>query len=131
MNIGQAAEASGVSAKRIRYYEQIGLIESAKRTAAGYRVYSSETLHALNFIDRGRQLGFSIPEISTLLDLWRDERRNSASVKKIALTHVAEMRTKIAELQSMVDTLEHLAGCCDGDSRPDCPILDDLQRIQT
>lgn len=129
MNIGQAADASGVSAKRIRYYEQIGLIGSVKRTESGYRVYDKRELHMLNFVRRARQLGFSIPEISSLLKLWQDDRRSSSSVKKIALAHIDEMRAKIAEMQSMVDTLEHLANCCDGDARPDCPILDDLQRV--
>jgi Cu(I)-responsive transcriptional regulator len=118
-----------VSAKRIRYYEQIGLIRSAVRTEAGYRTYGERDTHALRFIQRARQLGFSIPEISNLLELWHDDKRSSASVKRLALAHVAEMRTRIAELQSMVDTLQHLADCCDGDSRPDCPILENLQGI--
>jgi len=130
MNIGQAAAASGVSAKRIRYYEQIGMIGSAKRSDSGYRIYNERDLHALNFIQRARQLGFSLPEISTLLALWHDEKRSSASVKKIALAHVHDMRARIAELQAMVDTLEHLADACDGNSRPNCPILDDLQRAK-
>ena len=128
MNIGQAASVSGVSAKRIRYYEQIGLIEPVNRTEAGYRVYSERDLHTLSFIRRARQLGFAIPEISTLLELWHDNHRSSENVKKIALSHVGQMRTKIAEMQSMVDTLQHLADCCDGDARPDCPIIEDLQR---
>ena len=129
MNIGQAANVSGVSAKRIRYCEQIGLIEPVNRTETGYRVYSERDLHTLNFIRRARLLGFAIPEISNLLALWQDDRRSSANVKQIALSHVGRMRVKIAELQLMVDTLQHLADCCDGDSRPDCPIIEDLQRI--
>ena len=128
MNIGQAASVAGVSAKRIRYYEQIGLIEPVDRTDSGYRVYSERDLHTLSFIRRARQLGFAIPEISTLLELWHDNHRSSENVKKIALSHVGQMRTKIAEMQSMVDTLQHLADCCDGDARPDCPIIEDLQR---
>ena len=128
MNIGQAASVSGVSAKRIRYYEQIGLIEPVDRTDSGYRVYSERDLHTLSFIRRARQLGFAIPEISTLLELWHDNHRSSENVKKIALSHVGQMRTKSAEMQSMVDTLQHLADCCDGDARPDCPIIEDLQR---
>jgi Cu(I)-responsive transcriptional regulator len=127
MNIGQAADAAGVSAKRIRYYEQIGLIDAATRSGAGYRVYDERDLHTLRFVRRSRQLGFSIPEIAILLALWQDRRRSSADVKAIALVHVAEMRAKIRELQSMVDTLEELASQCDGDSRPDCPILTELQ----
>jgi len=127
MNIGQAADAAGVPAKRIRYYEQIGLIDAAERSGAGYRVYDEHDLHTLQFVRRSRQLGFSIPEISTLLALWRDRGRSSADVKKVALVHVRELRTKISELQSMVDTLQDLADHCDGDSRPDCPILAELQ----
>jgi len=127
MNIGRAASSAGVSAKRIRYYEQIGLIEPASRSRAGYRVYSQRDLHTLQFVRRSRQLGFSIAEISTLLALWQDRGRNSADVKQVALTHVEDLRFKIAELQSMVDTLQDLADHCDGDSRPDCPILAELQ----
>lgn len=131
MNIGQAAGAAGVSAKRIRYYEQIGLIDAVTRSGAGYRVYNERDLHTLRFVRRSRQLGFSIPEIATLLALWRDRRRSSADVKAVALIHVAEMRAKITELQSMVDTLEELASQCDGDSRPDCPILVELQGVES
>ena len=129
MNIGQAADAVGISAKRIRYYEQIGLIDVAKRSEAGYRLYNERDLHNLQFIRRSRRLGFSIPEIETLLALWRDPRRSSADVKKVALDHVEELRAKIRELQSIVDTLEDLAAHCDGDSRPDCPILEELQGV--
>ncbi len=131
MNIGQAAHSAGVSAKRIRYYEHIGLIDAAARSEAGYRVYKERDLHTLQFVRRSRQLGFSIPEIATLLALWRDRRRSSAHVKQVALDHVQELRTKFAELQSMVDTLEHLASHCDGDSRPECPILTDLQGVDS
>ncbi len=127
MNIGQAASSAGVSAKRIRYYEQIGLIGAARRSDAGYRVYTERDLHTLQFVRRCRQLGFSIPKIATLLELWRDRRRSSADVKQVALAHIEELRTKIAELQSMADTLQDLADHCDGDSRPDCPILAELQ----
>ncbi len=129
MNIGQVADSAGISAKRIRYYEQIGLIVAAKRTDAGYRVYDERDLHTLRFIHRARQLGFSLPQIATLLALWQDRRRSSANVKKVALAHVAELSMKITELQSMVDTLEDLAARCDGDSRPDCPILAELQGV--
>jgi Cu(I)-responsive transcriptional regulator len=129
MNIGQVADNAGVSAKRIRYYEQIGLIVAAKRSDAGYRVYDERDLHTLRFIRRARQLGFSLPQIATLLALWQDRRRSSANVKKVALAHVAELSMKITELQSMVDSLEDLAARCDGGLRPDCPILAELQGV--
>ena len=127
MNIGQAAAATGVSAKRIRYYEQIGLLGKAKRNASGYRVFEQGDLHTLRFIRRARRLAFPIPRISALLELWQDQERSSADVKRLAESHLAELREKISELQAMVDTLQHLANQCDGDSRPDCPILHDLE----
>ena len=128
MNIGQAADATGVSAKRIRYYEQVVLLKPAQRSDAGYRVYAARDLHALHFIQRARRLGFSLPQVSELLALWRDQGRSSRNVKAVATKHVEELRSKIDELQSMVDTLTHLAKRCDGDDRPDCPLLSDLQR---
>lgn len=126
MNIGQAAEATGVSAKMIRYYEQIGLIVPPPRTDSNYRVYGADEVHVLRFIKRARKLGFLVDETSTLLGLWHDKSRASAEVKDIANRHIAELKTKIAELEGMVRTLSHLAHCCSGDDRPDCPILDDL-----
>jgi MerR family copper efflux transcriptional regulator len=126
MNIGQAAEASGVSAKMIRYYESIGLIEAPLRTGSNYRVYDADQVHVLRFIKRARTLGFSVEETSRLLALWQDKSRASAEVKAVATAHIADLETKIAELQGMVGTLKHLAHCCGGDNRPNCPILDDL-----
>jgi Cu(I)-responsive transcriptional regulator len=126
LDIGQATQATGVSVKMIRHYEEIGLLRNVARTAANYRLYSEQHLHTLRFIKRSRTLGFSIDEIRELLSLWQDRRRSSASVKKIAARHVEELQGKIAELQSMVSTLQHLTHCCAGDARPDCPILDDL-----
>ena len=128
MNIGQAAAATGVSAKRIRYYEQIGLLGRAKRSVSGYRVFEQDDLHTLSFIRCARRLGFSMPRISALLELWQDQGRSSADVKRLVETHLDELREKIRELQGMVDTLQHLADRCDGDKRPDCPILHDLER---
>jgi len=127
MNIGDAASASGVSAKMIRYYEETGLIPAAARTAAGYRVYSEQDVHMLRFIRRARDLGFSVEGIRELLGLWRDRERHSADVKRLALTHVAELRQKIRELEDMASTLETLAACCRGNDRPDCPILSELE----
>lgn len=126
MNIGQAAKSSGVSAKMIRYYEQIGLVPPAVRSDAGYRHYSLPDVHSLRFIGRARDLGFSVEQISALLVLWRDRGRASADVKALALSHAAALKTKIAALQAMAQTLEHLAAYCHGNERPDCPILADL-----
>jgi len=127
MNIGQAANASGVSAKMIRYYEQIGLIPPAERTHAGYRAYAEADVHGLRFIRRARDLGFSVAEINELLGLWGNRARHSADVKRIAAAHITELREKIAGLEQMADTLQTLMDCCAGDDRPDCPILEDLE----
>lgn len=127
-NIGAASKASGVSAKMIRHYEDIGLLPRVARSFGNYRVYSANDIHVLRFIRRARDLGFSIEEIRELLGLWRNKSRSSAAVKKIAGKHIADLRVKIAELESMVQTLEHLTRNCHGDHRPDCPILDDLSR---
>ncbi len=126
MNIGEAARGSGVSAKMIRYYESIGLVAPAGRTAAGYRVYDNDAMHALKFISRARDLGFSVAEMGELLALWRDQSRASADVKAIALKHVAELEEKARALQAMSRTLRHLADHCSGDHRPHCPIIEDL-----
>ena len=126
MNIGEAAKASGVSAKMIRHYESIGLTPSAARTGSGYRVYSANDVHTLRFIRQARDLGFSLADLDRLLRLWRDRGRASADVKALATAHMAELDRKIAELQAMRRTLEHLAKACHGDDRPDCPILEEL-----
>jgi MerR family gold-responsive transcriptional activator of gol and ges genes len=125
-NIGAASKASGVSAKMIRHYEEIGLLPKVARSFGNYRVYSANDIHVLRFIRRARDLGFSIEEIRELLGLWRNKSRSSAAVKKIAGKHLVDLRMKIAELESMVQTLEHLTRNCHGDHRPECPILDDL-----
>jgi MerR family copper efflux transcriptional regulator len=126
MNIGEAAARSGVSAKMVRYYESIGLIEAPARTEAGYRVYAGEDVHTLRFVKRARTLGFSVEETRSLLALWRDKSRASADVKRFAEGHIRDLETRIAELQGMAETLRHLAHNCHGDHRPDCPILADL-----
>ena len=125
-SIGQAAAASGVSAKMIRYYEEIALIPRARRSAAGYRFYDERDVQTLRFIRRARDLGFLVEDIARLLELWRDGGRSSADVKRLADEHIAALQAKIEALQAMRRTLEHLAGHCHGDNRPDCPILDDL-----
>jgi Cu(I)-responsive transcriptional regulator len=126
MNIGQAAAASGISAKMIRYYESIGLTAAPSRTGSGYRVYSDSEVHTLRFIRRARDLGFSIEQMRELLALWRDRSRASGDVKRIAMEHVAELERKARALQQMADTLHHLADHCHGDDRPDCPIIEEL-----
>ena len=126
MNIGQAAEASGVSAKMIRYYEAVGLVARAHRTDGGYRIYSENDIHTLRFIRRARDLGFSVKQIEHLLSLWRNRRRASAEVRRVAQQHIVELDQKIEKLQSMRRTLQQLVQHCHGDRRPECPILDDL-----
>ncbi|GGL80621.1 Cu(I)-responsive transcriptional regulator [Wenxinia marina] len=126
MNIGDAARASGVNQKMIRYYESIGLIGDVARSANGYRTYTHNDIHTLAFVRRARRLGFSIEQIQALMTLWRDKERSSAEVKAIAQGHIDELQAKIEELAEMRRTLEHLVSCCAGDDRPDCPILDGL-----
>ena len=126
MKIGEASAASGISERMIRHYEKIGLIERAARRESGYRDYGEREVHTLRFIGRARDLGFSIEEIGKLLALWADRGRSSADVKALALARAAELRRKAAELDEMRRALEHLAACCHGDARPDCPILGGL-----
>lgn len=126
LNIGQAAKASGVSAKMIRHYEEIGLLPKARRTMAGYRLYAANDVHVLKFIRQARNLGFSMKQISELLGLWRDTQRPSSKVKQLALEHITELNARIEEMQVMRATLQRLADCCHGDDRPDCPILEEL-----
>ncbi|MGL4316193.1 MAG: Cu(I)-responsive transcriptional regulator [Pseudomonas sp.] len=127
MNIGQAAKQSGLSAKMIRYYESIGLLQPAGRSDSGYRLYGHQDLHVLAFIKRSRDLGFSLEEVGKLLTLWQDRDRASADVKALAQAHIAELNRKIEELSSLRDTLDELVQHCQGDHRPDCPILRDLE----
>ena len=125
-NIGQAAAQSGVSAKMVRHYEALGLLPTVQRTDAGYRQYGAKEVHTLRFIHRGRTLGFSMAEIAELLKLWQNKQRASADVKRIALAHVADLARRIAEMETMRQTLQQLAHCCQGNNRPDCPILSEL-----
>ncbi len=125
MNIGEVAQTSGLPAKTIRYYEDIGLI-APLRGENGYRQFRERDLHKLRFLGRARSLGFGIEECRTLLALYEDDTRASADVKAIARDHMARIEKKIAELQAMHATLSHLVEACAGDARPDCPILADL-----
>ena len=126
MNIGEAATASGVSAKMIRHYEQVGLFPEPGRTDAGYRQYSDTEVHTLRFIRQARDLWFSIQQIGELVGLWQNRRRPSRQVKALAEAHIRELEQKTQDLLAMKATLEHLVHCCHGDDRPDCPILDTL-----
>ena len=126
MNIGQAATASGVSAKMIRHYEQVGLFPEPGRTDAGYRQYNEKEVHTLRFIRQARDLGFSIPQIGELVGLWQNRRRPSRQVKALAEAHIQELQQKAQDLLAMKATLEHLVQCCHGDDRPECPILENL-----
>ncbi len=127
-DIGQASSASGVSVKMIRHYEAIGLLPKVARSAANYRLYRHSDIHTLRSIRRARMLGFSMKDIQELVGLWQNRSRPSAAVKKIAGKHVDALETKIAEMQGMVRTLEHLVRHCHGDHRPECPILEDLAK---
>ncbi|GBQ19823.1 MAG: Cu(I)-responsive transcriptional regulator [Acidiphilium sp.] len=131
ITISEASARSGVSAKMIRHYEQIGLIDPPVRGENNYRFYDPRLIHELGFIHRSRDLGFSIADIRALLSLWRDRKRPSAEVKAIALAHIAELDEKAAALQAMSRQLRHLAANCHGDDKPDCPILDNLAAVQS
>ncbi|KOO57511.1 MerR family transcriptional regulator [Rheinheimera sp. KL1] len=128
VTIGQAAKQTGLSAKMIRHYEEAGLLKKANRTDAGYRLYSSQQLQQLSFIKQARTLGFSIAQVSSLLDLWRNPQRSSKEVKQLAEQHLDEIKQKVAELQQMQKVLQQLADSCCGDDQPQCAILDGLQK---
>jgi MerR family gold-responsive transcriptional activator of gol and ges genes len=130
MNIQQAAGQSGLSAKMIRHYELIGLVPKAKRSLSNYRRYEENDVHVLRFIRRARDLGFSTADIKELLGLWRNKARSSAAVKRVAGRHLGELKRKIAQLEAMASSLEHLMRHCHGDHRPDCPILEDIAKDQ-
>lgn len=126
MNIGEAARATGLPSKTIRYYEEIGLVPKAERATSGYRRYDQRAVQTLRFVHRARQLGFSVEACRGLVALWRDRHRSSAEVKALAMARIAEIDRKLRELQSMRATIGALADRCHGDQRPDCPILQDL-----
>ena len=128
MTIGQAAASSGVPPRTIRFYEELGLVKPAERLPNRYRAYDDSNVQTLRFVRRARDLGFSLQEIDKLLALYRNRRRASEDVKRLALAHVAELDRKIAELIGIRDTLAELARRCHGDQRPECPILQDLER---
>ena len=124
--IGEAARRAGVSARMLRHYESLGLLPRVARSASGYRQYHAADVHVLRFIRRSRDLGFSMEEIATLLGLWQNQERTSASVKQIAQAHIHTLSERIAAMQEMQRSLQARVQCCHGDDRPECPILDDL-----
>ncbi len=124
--IGEAARSAGISPRMVRHYESLGLLAGVARTDAGYRQYTAADVHTLHFIRRSRDLGFSMEEIAALLALWHDRRRASSEVKRIAQAHIDDLSGRIAAMQAMQRTLQNLVFCCQGNERPDCPILDDL-----
>ena len=130
MNIGQASEQSGISPKMIRYYEQIGLLDTAKRSNSGYRMYSEQNIKNLCFLRQARDLGFSSKQMKDLLYLWKNTDRQSADVKKLTLTHIETLNQKIAQLQDIVSLLQISADHCSGDENADCAILKDLEKSQ-
>jgi MerR family copper efflux transcriptional regulator len=124
--IGAAAQRAGISARMVRHYESLGLLSGVARTDSGYRQYTAADVHTLQFIRRSRDLGFSMEEIAELLGLWHDRHRASSQVKRIAKAHIDNLSERIAQMQAMQRTLQTLVSCCQGNDRPDCPILDDL-----
>lgn len=128
LTIGDAAKASGLSAKMIRHYEQSGLLRKSPRTDSGYRLYNSEQINQLSFIRQARSLGFSLQDIHSLLELWQDPQRESRAVKQLAQQHLDEITSKIAELQHMQQVLNALAESCSGDNSPHCAILRQLEK---
>lgn len=127
MNIGQAAKASGISAKMIRYYESIGLLNNAQRTDAGYRVYSEADIKTLSFLRHARDLGFSSEQMKDLLGLWKNQSRQSVAVKALALKHIQTLNQKIADLQAMVEILQQSVDGCAGNDQADCTILNQIE----
>jgi Cu(I)-responsive transcriptional regulator len=131
VTIGKASSLTGVSAKMIRYYEEIGVLKKASRTNAGYRLYNQAHIQQLGFIRRSRNLGFSMTEIQSLLKFWLDTDRESRNVKQLALNHLHEINEKIRELEQMKEVLQKLADKCDGNDNSDCPILDGLAQLSS
>ncbi len=126
MNIGALAKNTGVSAKMIRHYERLGLIPKAERSVSNYRTYSQRDVQTLRFIRRARDLGFSLKQIESLLDLWRNPQRTSAEVKALANQHIEQIQQRISQLEGMRSLLQGLMAECHGDQRSECPILDGL-----
>ncbi|WP_216935482.1 MULTISPECIES: Cu(I)-responsive transcriptional regulator [unclassified Acinetobacter] len=128
MNIGQAAKRSGISAKMIRYYEDIGLLSAPKRSDAGYRVYTEADIKTLSFIQHARELGFSSEQMKELLGLWLNSSRQSSEVKQLAQKHIQFLQQKIADMQHMLMILEQSVEQCAGNQQSDCQILKQIEQ---
>lgn len=128
--IGTAAQHAGISARMVRHYESLGLINGVARSGSGYRQYTEADVHTLHFIRRSRDLGFSMEEIAELLSLWHNRSRASSQVKRIAQQHIDDLSERIARMQAMQRSLQTLVSCCKGNDRPECPILDDLATVR-
>jgi Cu(I)-responsive transcriptional regulator len=126
MNIGTLAKETGIAAKTIRYYESVGLLAAPPRSGGNYRIYGERDLATLRFVQRARNLGFSVKEVGDLVALWQDRKRASADVRSLATAHLGEIERKLKELEAMRATLDHLIKRCHGNKRPDCPIIDEL-----
>jgi Cu(I)-responsive transcriptional regulator len=126
MNIGELAKETGIAAKTIRYYESAGLLAAPPRSGGNYRIYGERDLATLRFVQRARNLGFSVKEVGDLVALWQDRQRASADVRALATAHLGEIERKLKELEAMRATLDHLIKRCHGNKRPDCPIIDEL-----
>jgi MerR family copper efflux transcriptional regulator len=126
MNIGELAKETGIVAKTIRYYESVGLLAAPPRSGGNYRIYGERDLATLRFVQRARNLGFSVKEVGDLVALWQDRQRASADVRALATAHLGEIERKLKELEAMRATLDHLIKRCHGNKRPDCPIIDEL-----
>ena len=129
MNIGKVSKQSGISTKMIRYYEQIGLLNIAKRSHSGYRIYDEQDIRTLSFIKHARDLGFSSEQMKELLSLWKNTGRQSAEVKQLTLQHIANLQQKIAQLQDMVNWLQHSVAHCAGNHEAECAILNDIEQL--
>ena len=126
MQIGEAARRAGLTVKTVRYYANIGLVTPQQDAETGYRLYDPADVAKLQFVGKARRFDFSVEECRELLGLYEDRNRPSREVKALTMKKVAEIDSRLAELQSLRDQLSGLAASCDGDLRPDCPILDAL-----
>ncbi len=126
MRRGELAKRTGCNLETIRYYEKIGLMPEPSRTDAGYRQYQAEDERRLRFVMRGRELGFVIDDLRSLLDLVDRSAISCGEVEKLARAHLASIRKKITDLKRMERILGGTVKSCSGDDVPDCPLIDSL-----